>query len=115
MLQIQKWRKKRGLSLSELARRSDITRGYLWQLENEDGKSPSGEILYRLSEALGVTMPVLMGKEKEKTRDIAKASVAEIIRHFAWLGFTDPSGHELTLNIEFNELVEKAVDNRTNL
>lgn len=55
------FRESRGLSLSELARRTDISKGYLSHLENGDSANPSADHVYRLARALGTTMQALMG------------------------------------------------------
>lgn len=61
---IRRFRSERGLSLSELARRANISKGYISNLEREDANArPSGETLYALAEALGVTMSDLLGRK----------------------------------------------------
>jgi transcriptional regulator with XRE-family HTH domain len=50
--------------LSQLAQAADVSKGYLWKLE--DGKTdvrPSGNTLYKISRALGTSMSALMGRE----------------------------------------------------
>ena len=59
---LHQFRKNKRFSLEALAKETGISKGYLWQLENEDGKQPSGEILYKLAWALETTMENLMGK-----------------------------------------------------
>jgi len=108
MLKIKECRQKREISLSKLSKLAGVSKSYLWQLENEEGKSPSGEILYRISRELGASMPILMGKA-ENLIDISCASATEISSYFA--GFTDVQGHKLELDTEFIKLVERAVTN----
>lgn len=52
------------MSLNQLAERSGVSKGYLSALENEEhgDRRPSGETLYAIAEALGVTMSDLMGR-----------------------------------------------------
>lgn len=51
-------------SLSKLAEEADVSKGYLWSIEKGEVKSrPSGQTLYRIAEALGVTMSDLLGRE----------------------------------------------------
>lgn len=50
----------RGLSLSETARRADISTAYLQKLERREVKDPSPRVLYRLSEALSFPYAKLM-------------------------------------------------------
>lgn len=60
---IHRRREEAGLSLSALAQRADVSKGYLWSLENSDSQArPSGNTLYRIAEALGTTMSDLLGK-----------------------------------------------------
>lgn len=61
---IRAYREEVGLSLNQLAERSGISKGYLSALENEGNETrrPSGETLYAIAEALGVTISDLMGR-----------------------------------------------------
>jgi len=59
---LTEFRKKRKMSLVALAQEADISKAYLWQLENEENKQPSAEILYRIASALGVTIADLLDK-----------------------------------------------------
>lgn len=55
------FRESRGLSLSELARRTNISKAHLHHLENGHSANPSADYVYRLACALGTTMQTLMG------------------------------------------------------
>lgn len=59
---ICKYRREAGLSLNQLATSAQVSKGYLWSLENEPDKRPSAETLYAIAEALGVTMSTLLGR-----------------------------------------------------
>ena len=59
---IRRYRGDAGLSLSQLAASAGVSKGYLWSLENVAGKRPSGETLYAVAKALGVTMSALLGR-----------------------------------------------------
>lgn len=62
--QIRARRLEAGLSLSGLAERAQVSKGYLWSLEKGATEArPSGKTLYRIAEALGTTMSDLLGKE----------------------------------------------------
>lgn len=55
---IRRFREQAGLSLSELASRAGVSKGYIWALENEESperRRPSGNSLFRIAGALGVT------------------------------------------------------------
>lgn len=60
---LRKYREETGLSLSALAERTELSKGYLSSLENNhEPRRPSAEVLYALAQALGVTMSDLMGR-----------------------------------------------------
>jgi transcriptional regulator with XRE-family HTH domain len=55
------------MTLSELSRRSNVAKGYLWELIQASGAvaarmKPSGETLYSIGSALGVSVGDLLGK-----------------------------------------------------
>lgn len=56
-------RRRRGMTLDQLAAAAGISKTYLWELEaDKDGvKRPSADVLSRLSRALGITLSDLMG------------------------------------------------------
>lgn len=55
-------RKEQSLSLSEVARRAQVSKAYLSQLEHGESKQPSYEVLARVATALGVSVSTLTGK-----------------------------------------------------
>ena len=62
---IRRYREEKGMSLSQLARDAQVSKGYLWSLEHPDGpheQRPSGKTLYAIAKALGVTMSDLLGQ-----------------------------------------------------
>lgn len=59
---VQRLRKARDMSLSELARQAEISKPYLSQIESGETKRPSAEVLYRLASVLGTTVAALLGK-----------------------------------------------------
>jgi len=60
---IRQHREAEGLTLSELADKSGVSKSYLWNLENKAGhQKPSADTLYALARALGTTMSQLLGK-----------------------------------------------------
>ena len=54
-------RTERGISVAELAAESQVSKPYIWQIEDGRRNNPSGEILRRLASALGTTVADLMG------------------------------------------------------
>jgi transcriptional regulator with XRE-family HTH domain len=55
-------REKQGLSLSEVARRAQISKAYLSQLERGESRQPSYDVLDRLATALGASVEDLAGR-----------------------------------------------------
>lgn len=55
-------REIQGLSLSEVARRAQISKAYLSQLEHGDSKQPSYDVLDRLATALAANVEDLTGR-----------------------------------------------------
>lgn len=55
-------RKERGLNLSQLAAAAGLSKSYVSSIEAGDTPRPSGETLYAIAEALGVTMSDLLGR-----------------------------------------------------
>jgi transcriptional regulator with XRE-family HTH domain len=59
---LRQFRTERGLTLSKLAERAEISKSYISAIENDDAPRPSGRTLYAIAEALGVTMSDLLGR-----------------------------------------------------
>jgi transcriptional regulator with XRE-family HTH domain len=82
--QIRKYRTEQRLSLSELARRSKISKGYLCQLEKKPfGPRPSADILYRIAFALGISIGTLLEKQIAQINE-ELTDVPEGLRQFAY-------------------------------
>lgn len=59
---INKIRKEKGITLSELSMRSGISVGYLCHLEKGTRKNPSLEVMERIAESLGKTITEIFSK-----------------------------------------------------
>lgn len=57
---IKKLRKEKKQTLDALAKEANISKSYLWELENSDAKKPSAEILNLIAIALDVTTDFLL-------------------------------------------------------
>ena len=64
---IQKLRKEQGLTLEQLADRTESSKSYIWALENKSPPRPSAEKLSRIATELGVTMEYLLDQEQKIT------------------------------------------------
>lgn len=56
-------RKKKGLTLEQLAKQAKCSKSYVWELENRNPPRPSAEKLSNLAAALGVTMDYFVGED----------------------------------------------------
>ncbi len=57
---LKKHRQELGLSLDQLALRTESSKSYLWELENRDVSKPSAEKLTKIATVLGVTAEYLL-------------------------------------------------------
>ena len=65
---LHQFRTEAGLSLGQLAEKAGVSKGYLWNLENQDEeKRPSAKMLFAIANALGVTLADLLGREVTAT------------------------------------------------
>lgn len=81
--QIRKYRLARGYSMAELARLSKVSKGYLSHLESPSNRShPTGEVLYRIAFALGISVGELIEKQIESS-DIELPEIPDELREFA--------------------------------
>ncbi len=58
---IRELRKKKGMTLDQLAAATDSSKSYIWELENKDPPRPSAEKIAKIAAALDVTGDYLMG------------------------------------------------------
>lgn len=98
---LRKRRTEAGLSLSGLASKAKVSKGYLWSLEQgrTDGR-PSGRTLYRLADALGVTMSDLLGQELLLEERPSK-KIPKSLRDFADVEGLDERDVQMLASINF--------------
>lgn len=77
---IKKRREEKNLSLSELAKRVDISKGYLHSIENGNTQHPSAEILFNIANELGTTIADLLGEETHIPQDL---QISDELKEFA--------------------------------
>jgi len=67
-------RRKKGLTLEQLAQLTDSSKSYMWELENKDVARPSAEKLGKIAEQLDTTVEFLLdGGEQVSEEDAADA------------------------------------------
>lgn len=64
---IQKLRKEKGLTLEQLADRTDSSKSSIWEMENKAPPRPSADKLSKIASELGVTMDYLLDREEKIT------------------------------------------------
>jgi transcriptional regulator with XRE-family HTH domain len=69
---IRKHRREKGFSLDKLAKLTDSSKSYLWELENRDTRKPSGEKLTRIADALSVTTDYLLDESAEPNENVLR-------------------------------------------
>jgi transcriptional regulator with XRE-family HTH domain len=62
-------RKEKGLTLEQLAEKTESSKGYIWELENRETKKPSAEKLQKIAEELGVTTEFLLDEGRANPDD----------------------------------------------
>ncbi len=71
---IRNLRKAKDLTLEQLAEQTESSKGYIWELENRESKSPSAEKLLKIADVLGVTVEFLLDESKSDPSDNVKKS-----------------------------------------
>ena len=66
-------REKMGFSLQELGNLCQITKSYIWELEQDKGMEPGGVKVFLMSKALGVPMEWFYGEDNQE--DVKQAIV----------------------------------------
>jgi transcriptional regulator with XRE-family HTH domain len=65
---IRSARKKLGLTLDQLAERTESSKSYIWELENRPAVRPSADKIGRISEQLGLTVEYLLDDEQTEMK-----------------------------------------------
>tara|TARA_B100000959_G_C14693282_1_gene505651 strand:+ start:245 stop:649 length:405 start_codon:yes stop_codon:yes gene_type:complete len=79
---VQALRRSRDITLPQLARNAEVSKGYLYQLEEGQTGNPSIDVLYKLAGALELTVADLLGEAKtnRKLPDQVPNSLNDFIR-----------------------------------
>jgi transcriptional regulator with XRE-family HTH domain len=65
-------RKRKNLTLDQLAEQAGLSKSYLWELENKDPPRPSGEKLAGIARTLEVTVDYLLGGDPAENLQTAE-------------------------------------------
>ncbi|WP_078552719.1 helix-turn-helix domain-containing protein [Bacillus alkalicellulosilyticus] len=77
--QVKKYRKEKGLSLSELAETAGVAKSYLSSIERNIQSNPSIQFLEKISSVLGVSVETLLHGDNEANQSLDSAWV-EIVK-----------------------------------
>ena len=80
---IKKYRELRGLTLPDLAIKAGVSKAFLWEIESGKSRRPGAEVLFKIAEALGVTIAQLMGRPAEReVQDLIEPEINAGLRAF---------------------------------
>ena len=80
-------RKAKGQTLDQLGSQIGSSKAYVWQLENKDQASPSGDLLMKLCSVLDQTPSYFLGTGDGASDDLAQKEI--LFRKFQALGERD--------------------------
>lgn len=99
---IQELRKKKGLSLSELAERTSISKSYLSNIERNLNQNPSIHIIKKLALVLDVDLKVLLKTNmNEEIQPCIESEWLEFVNKLKRSGIEKEQIHEYMPLIEF--------------
>jgi XRE family transcriptional regulator of biofilm formation len=81
---IQEIRIKKGLTLSELAEKANISKSYLSNIERELNDNPSIQVVEKISKVLGVDFKTLLGTNTENHK--LENDYIELIKELVEIG-----------------------------
>jgi len=83
---IKRHRQEKGYSLDKLAKLTESSKSYIWELENRDTRKPSGEKLTRIAQALEVTTDYLLDESADPDEKVVREA---FFRKFSKLDLDD--------------------------
>lgn len=92
-------RKKKNMTLSELAERANISKSYLSNLERSSNGNPSIHIVEKIAEVLHVDVSTLLGEEKESL--VSEKEWNDFVYELKKLGIDRPRLEEYKVLFEF--------------
>ena len=67
---IKTHRKAKGLSLDSLAKMTNTSKSYIWELENKKHNNPTADKLIKISQALDVTIDYLLKTRIDEKKEL---------------------------------------------
>lgn len=108
---LKEQRKKTGYTLEALAKLTDSSKSYMWELESGKQLEPSGKKVLMLSRALGQPMEWFYGEESHADHKIDRLEKAvRLLARWALNGATDRFNQEIVLKLLEPEGAEESND-----
>jgi XRE family transcriptional regulator, master regulator for biofilm formation len=98
---IYELRKKKGITLSELAERSKVSKSYLSNIERRLNKNPSIQVIEKIAIVLGVEVKMLLSNKMEDENTHLEKEWVEFIGELKNLGINKDRIHEYRELIDF--------------
>ena len=107
---IKQRREELKISLNQLAEKSGVAKGYLWELEDDKSERsvrPSADTLFKIAEALGTSAADLLGKNIKQTNP---TKISATLKSFAEARKLPESDVKMLAQIQFRGETPDTVD-----
>jgi XRE family transcriptional regulator, master regulator for biofilm formation len=98
---IYELRKKKGITLSELADRSKVSKSYLSNIERKLNRNPSIQVIEKIAVVLGVDVKMLLSNKLENDNTLLEKEWVEFVVELKSLGINKEKIHDYRELIEF--------------
>lgn len=98
---IDYYRKKRGMSLSKLAKKSNVSKSYLSYIERNINQNPSVHIMQKIASALEIDLEALIGTTEVGNHPLPENEWLEFVKDLKASGIEKEQLHEFKNVIEY--------------
>lgn len=109
---IYELRKRKGITLSELADRSKVSKSYLSNIERRLNQNPSIQVMEKIAVVLGVDVKMLLSNQLENENLQLEKEWVEFVVELKSLGINKERIHEFRELIEFIKWKKNDVGNQ---
>jgi XRE family transcriptional regulator, master regulator for biofilm formation len=109
---IYELRKKKGITLSELADRSKVSKSYLSNIERRLNKNPSIQVIEKIAVVLDVDVKMLLSNKLENENGHLEKEWVEFVVELKSLGINKERIHEYRQLIEFIKWKKNDIGNQ---
>jgi XRE family transcriptional regulator of biofilm formation len=107
-------RKKRGLTLTELAERSSISKSYLSNIERNLNQNPSLQVMQKIALVLDVDMKTLLISESNsETQNLLENEWLDFVHELKETGIEKEQLQEYKTIIEFIKWQNQSLENKS--